>query len=423
MFETASVLIVMAAFFGYINHHTLKLPFAIGITIGGLLSSGFVLLFDALFPGWGLGAAVLSAVEGVAFPTALLNGMLSFLLFAGALHVDLSQLRARARSIFTLASAGLLLSTFLVGFGAYLVFQVAGLDIALVYCLVFGALISPTDPVAVLGIMRAAGAPEEQEVTIVGESLFNDGVGVVVFLVLSAFAFHTGHGGTSGGDITMVLLEEVGGGLVLGLGAGLVIYLAMRSLNEPHLEVLMSVALVMGITSLALRLHFSAPLACVVAGLFIGNHGRMYAMSDATRETLDLVWEFIDELLNAVLFLLVGLEVVALSGLSLTTNTIAASLVLVFVTLGARFVSVSIPIAMFKKSEGFGSGTIRVLTWGGLKGGISVALALSLPEFEGRAAILTATYLVVIFSIIVQGLTVGKLVKRIQRRRAASTGG
>ena len=225
-----------------------------------------------------------------------------------------------------------------------------------------------------------------------------------------------GHGSMGGGAIALLVLEEVAGGVLLGLGAGYLTYLAMRSLDEPHLEVLMSVALVMLLTTVALRLHVSAPLACVVAGLFIGNTGRMFAMSKKTEETLDLVWEFIDEALNAILFLLVGLEVVLLFELDLQTGLLIAAGLAVPLALVARFISVAVPIKTVGRVDGFKEGAIRVLTWGGLKGGISVALALSLPDFEGRAAVLCSTYSIVIFSIIVQGLTVGRLVEKLRAK-------
>jgi CPA1 family monovalent cation:H+ antiporter len=418
VFNTVTILTVTAAFFAYINHKTLKLPFTIGIMIGGLLASATILLLHTFLPYWGIGNNVLSLLHSIDFPTTLLNGMLSFLLFAGALHVDLGQLRQRARSILTLATMGVILSTFLIGAGTYGLIHLLGSNLPFICCLVFGALISPTDPVAVLGIMKAAGAPIDQEVTIVGESLFNDGVGVVVFTLLLAIAV-----GASSGEatslpmhISLVFLKEVVGGLLLGFTFGYITYRVMHTLNEPHLEVFMSVALVMTITAVAIKLHTSAPLACVVAGLFIGNHGRMFAMSDETRQTLDLIWEFIDVALNAVLFLLVGLEVVHLANTDFTSTVIFVSLLAVPLSLAARFISVAIPVKIFRRRDRFTRGTTRVLTWGGLKGAISIALALSLPsDFEGRTLVITATYAVVIFSIIVQGLTVGYLIKSLVR--------
>jgi len=346
---------------------------------------------------------------GIDFTEALLHGMLSFLLFAGALHVDLSELMSKLRPILILATFGVLIEAALIAGASFALFGWFGFPVPFAYCLVFGALIAPTDPVAVLGIMRAAGAPRGHEVKIVGESLFNDGIGVVLFTVLLR---HTGRGQLGAAELGFLLAEEVLGGVLIGLLLGWIAYLAMRSLDEHNLEILISVALVMGVTVVAFRLHASAPLACVVAGLFIGNQGRRLAMSDRTRDALDLVWGFIDEALNAVLFLLVGLEVLAIS---LGVNHVLAGMAMIPVALAARYVSVALPIYSLSRFETFTPGAVAVLTWGGLKGGISVALALSLPPFEGREVILTATYAVVVFSIVVQGLTVGRLIRRVAR--------
>jgi CPA1 family monovalent cation:H+ antiporter len=320
----------------------------------------------------------------------------------------------------TLATVGVVLSAGLIGLGSYGLFNQLGLAVPLTWCLVFGALISPTDPVAVLGIMRSAGAPRSLEVKVVGESLLNDGVGVVLFTILLAVARgSTAHGEEPGaGHFLQTAFVEVAGGLLLGLVAGYLAYRAMRSLDEPNLEILISVALVMGVSLLSFRLHASAPLACVVAGLFIGNHGRRFAMSDRTRTALDLVWEFLDEGLNAVLFLLVGLEVVV--AVRYEAPSLAAGVLMIPLALGARAVSVALPIEALRRVESFTPGVVRVLTWGGLKGGISVALALSLPAFPGRAVVLTVTYVVVLFSIIVQGLTVGRVVRLVATGAADS---
>ena len=413
LFDTAAILIVVAAIFALANHHLLKLPFTIGLVVAGLAASATIVVVDLAFPTLGVGPVVRSLIEEIDFTRALMHGMLGFLLFAGALHVNLEDLLAKRTPVLALASVGLLLSTAIVGAGAYGVFRLLGIEVPLTYCFVFGALISPTDPIAVLGIMKSVGAPKSLETKVAGESLFNDGFGVVVFSLLLAAA-GAGHGpdahsGVSGGAVLNVFVREVVGGTALGFAFGFLTYLAMRGLEEPNLEVFLSVALVMAITVVAGRLHTSGPLACVIAGLLIGNRGRRLAMMDRTRLALDVVWSFIDEALNAVLFLLVGLEVLAIS---FDGRFVGAALVLIPVVLGARFLSVLVPVSVLRLRQDFSPGVVRILTWGGLKGAISVALALSLPVFPGREAVLAATYAVVIFSILVQGLTIGRLIRR-----------
>jgi len=419
LFDTATVLLVLAAVSAYVNHRYLRLPFTIGIALSGLAASLGVLALDALRPGWGLGDTVRRAIEAnVDFHESLLHGMLSFLLFAGSLHVDIGELFARKVPVFVLASVGVALSTLAVAGGSFFVFRAVGPEVPFAVCLVFGALISPTDPVAVLGILKTLGVPRSLEIKIAGESLFNDGIGVVAFLVLGALAFGGAHGATGAPNVVEIFAVEVLGGLLLGLVAGAVCYAAMKSLDHPNLEVLFSVALVMGITSLAFQLHTSAPLACVVAGLFIGNRGRRFAMSDEVRSALDHVWSFLDEALNAVLFLLIGLEVLAVR---FEGSHLLAAVLVIPLALGARLASVAAPLRLLRGLRyAFTPGAVSILTWGGLKGGISVALALSLrPRFEAAGAIatydaiLSATYAVVLFSIVVQGLTVGHLVRRV----------
>jgi len=422
IFDTAALLLVLASVFAFLNHRFLRLPISIGITVSGLAASLLVLALDAVAPAAGIGDTVRSLVQGIDFYESLMHGMLSFLLFAGAMHVDLGALLERKGPILTLASIGVAISTAVVGYGSYLLFSLVGIDVPLAYCLVFGALISPTDPIAVLAIMKSMGAPPSLEVKVGGESLFNDGIGVVVFTGLLAAAGGASHGAAEdsvGAAFVLELLAlEVAGGIGLGLLGGYLCYLAMRRLDERNLEVLFSFALVMGITFVAFQLHASAPLACVVAGLLIGNPGRRLAMSERTRQGLDLVWGFIDEALNAVLFLLVGVEVLALEFVPVH---LGAALLAVPLVLGARLGSVWLPLAVLRRlRHEFAPGTVRVLTWGGLKGAISVALALSLPPFPGREAVLTATYAVVLFSIVVQGLTVGRLIRRVVPAEAAA---
>ncbi|MEZ4654411.1 MAG: cation:proton antiporter, partial [Candidatus Eisenbacteria bacterium] len=361
IFDTAAILVVLAAVLGLFNHHVLRLPFAIGLLVSALVASMLVLALDALVPSWAIGDEIRTAVAQIDFHTALMHGMLSFLLFAGALHLDLEDLLSRKVPILLLASVGLLISTAVVGFGAYYVFRALDLGVSLGHALVFGALISPTDPIAVLGILKSAGAPRGLEIKVAGESLFNDGFAVLVFTVLLAAVGsgnHGAHGGDGGFSVATVLtifLKEVVGGVALGLFGGLLVYRAMRALDEPNLEILLSVALVMGITVVAFRLHTSAPLACVVAGLFIGNHGRRLAMSDRTRNALDITWSFLDETLNAVLFLLVGLEVVAIST---DGPHLLAAVATVPIALLARWVSVSIPALALRARQELPAGTI-----------------------------------------------------------------
>jgi monovalent cation:H+ antiporter, CPA1 family len=417
LLDAAAVLLVLAAAFGLFNHHVLKLPFAIGLLVSGLLASFCVLGFDAALPSWNAGERIRALVLEINFAETVLSGMLSLLLFAGALHTDLTKLKKRLATILALASFGVLISTALAGGAAYLLFRAFDVQIHVIWCLVFGALISPTDPIAVLGIMKAAKAPKQLEIKVIGESLFNDGTGVVVFTILVGVgvALMTGSEAAadeamSAGRVTTLLVKEIVGGLGLGLVAGYVCYRALRTLDEPNLEILISFATVFAIGFVASRLHFSAPLAAVTAGLLIGNSGRRTAMSERTEQTLDIVWTFVDELLNAVLFLLIGIEVFAID--YSRASYLWAAAALIPAVLLARFVGVFLPVTLLRLKREIDRGTVRVLTWGGLKGGISVALAMKLPEFEGRNAVLTVTYGIVVFSIIVQGLTVGKLIRR-----------
>lgn len=411
LFDTTAILLAMAAFFGFINHRYFRLPSTIGLLLGGLLASAGVLALDALFPQFGLGADIRQTLQQIDFPQFLMHGMLGFLLFAGALHVNFDDLLENKWPILILATVGVVISTVAIGWGSYWVFHLLGFPIPLSTCLVFGALISPTDPIAVLGIMKSVGAPKSLEIKVAGESLLNDGVGVVVFSVLLAAAGGSVHGGGPDAiSIGAVFIREVFGGIVLGLGAGLLVYQAMKRIDEPNLEVLLSGALVTGIIFIAFQFHLSAPLGCVVAGLFIGNHGRHFAMTKSTRQALDSVWSFADYSMNAVLFLLLGLEIVLFS---FSGKHLLSMIVMIPLVLCARFSSVSIPVSLLKLSHEFTPGAIKILTWGGLRGGISVALALSLPDLVGRDAVLSATYGIVIFSILVQGMTMGPLIRRL----------
>ena len=335
-----------------------------------------------------------------------MQGMLSFLLFAGALHVDLASLSNQKWVITSLATVGLLISTFLVGVSSWWILGVLGFQIDLIWCLLFGSLISPTDPIAVLAILKTAGAPASLETKIAGESLFNDGIAVVVFIVLLSIA--AGGDEATAGHIGMLFLEEAVGGVVFGLAIGYLAFLMLRGVDNYTVEILITLALVAGGYAIAGVIHVSGPIAMVVSGLLIGNHGRAFAMSDKTREHLDTFWELVDEILNAVLFVLIGFEVLVLS---FSSDIIIAGVIMIFVILLARFISVVIPVFVLRASHQFTAGVTKILTWGGLRGGISVALALSLPAGEARDIILPITYVVVVFSILVQGLTVGKLIR------------
>ena len=311
-----------------------------------------------------------------------MKGLLSFLLFAGALHVDLETLLSRRWAILTMATVGILLSTAIVAGLAFYGFEALGFEVPFAVCLVFGALISPTDPVAVIGILKYVEVPETLKAKIAGESLFNDGVGVVLYTALVAYAFGGGeHGGFSLAGAAELLLVEVVGGIGLGLGAGYLAYRAMRSINEHNLEVLITLALVMGTYALASQLHLSGPLAVVVAGLFIGNHGKRFAMSETTRDHVDTFWSLLDEMLNSLLFLAIGFEVVAITR---TGQLMMAAALAVPIVLVARWVSVAGPITLLGLRREFTRGAIPVLTWGGLRGGISVALALALPPSPSK---------------------------------------
>lgn len=401
----AAWLISLAAIFSYLNYRFIKLPTTIGIMLIALLLSLGLLL--ARYLGWSdleiRAAAILRSVD---FYEALMNGMLSFLLFAGALHVNLEDLAKQKWVILLLATVGVVLSTFLVGTLSWLTLTELGLSIPYIYCLLFGALISPTDPIAVMGVLKSVGVSKSLETKIAGESLFNDGVGVVVFLVLLGIA--AGSQIPTTASVSMLLLQETGGGLLFGLMIGLLAYAMLRSIDNYQVEVLITLAVVTGGYALASYWHFSGPIAMVVAGLVIGNHGRLFAMSDKTREHLDTFWELIDEILNAILFVLIGLEVLVLS---FRGEYLLAAVAIIPMILLVRFVSVGLPITLLGRFRNFSPRVIQIMTWGGLRGGISVALALSLPLGSERDIVVAITYVVVVFSIVVQGLTIGPLVR------------
>ena len=409
MLDIVALLITLTALFSYLNRRFIKLPTTIGVMVLAMLLSLMLMSLGELgyAPVEQRAEAIIASVD---FNQVLMEGMLSLLLFAGALHVDLEELARKKWPIGVLATVGVVASTFLVGIASWIVLELLfGISISLLYCLLFGALISPTDPIAVLGILKSAGAPKSLEIKIAGESLFNDGIAVVVFAILLSLAL--GGAEVTIGSILLLFAEEALGGIAFGLAIGYIAYRLLRSIDSYDVEILITLALVLGGYALAIHLHVSGPIAMVVAGLMIGNHGRRLAMSETTREHLDAFWEMIDEILNAVLFVLIGLEVAILT---FERDYLLASLFIVPLVLLARLVCVGIPVTVMRRWFGFEftPHAIKIMTWGGLRGGISVALALSLPAGPERHIILALTYIVVLFSILVQGLTVGPLIRK-----------
>ncbi|MBU4235664.1 MAG: sodium:proton antiporter [Proteobacteria bacterium] len=407
LFEITAILMVLTALFSFINYRMLRMPTTIGVMFIALVFSlGIVSL------GW-LGidigqAGVAQMLETIDFNQALLHGMLSFLLFAGAMHINLNDLKSQKWAITILATAGVVVSTFIVGSLTWLVLDFLGFPTSFLYCLLFGAIISPTDPVAVIGILKTVGIPKGLETKIAGESLFNDGIGVVVFLILLELAL--GGGDITVGGVALLFVEEAVGGALLGLAIGMLAYQMLKRVNNYQVEVIITLALVMGGYALADRIHTSGPIAMVVAGLLIGNHGRAFAMSEVTRRRLDDFWELMDEILNALLFMLIGLEMLVMP---FTPALLIAGLAAIMITLFARWASVGGAVFLMRTFRPFSPGAIKILTWGGLRGGISVALALSIPAVPERSTIVTITYIIVVFSIITQGMTLGRLVKQI----------
>jgi monovalent cation:H+ antiporter, CPA1 family len=422
LFDLLAGLVVMAAGFSFVNSRLLKLPTTIGLMILSLVFSLALFALGLYVPA--VAQQTRAVMEQFDFNQVLLHGMMGFLLFAGALHVDLGDLAQQKEPIAVLATVGVLLSTFIVGVLTWGAFALIGFNLRFIDCLLFGALISPTDPIAVIGLLKQMGAPKTLEVQIAGESLFNDGIGVVLFMGLLEVAtgdvdFHISH-------LAFLFLREAAGGAVFGLAIGLLVYRMLKSVDNYQVEILLSLALVWGGSSLAEALHVSGPIAMVVAGLLIGNQGRSFAMSKTTKEHLDVFWELVDASLNAVLFVAIGIELLILK---FTASYLTAGLLAVVIVLVARAVSVGLPVWLLRRSERFDPSLVPMLTWGGLRGGISVALALSLPgEAAGdtiprREVILATTYVVVVFSILVQGLTVGPMTRRFIRRRPEIIGG
>lgn len=411
LFVVSTILIVLSALFGYINVRFLKLPNTIGLMIIAII---FTL---GLFLSSLIDSSILNMAENligkIDFKTVLLDVMLGFLLFAGALHTNFDLLKVQRWPILVFATVGVLTSTFIVGIFVYYAFGLLGFDLQFIHCLLFGALISPTDPIAVLGIMKNAGVPKILETKIVGESLFNDGVGVVVFLTIYSIATvgDGAHGGSSANDIIVLFGQEVLGGIAFGAFIGFVSYKMLKSIDNYEIEVMITLACVMGGYVLAHYLHLSAPLAMVVAGLIVGNNTvREVAMSDITEEFVDKFWELVDMLLNALLFVLIGLELLIIK---FEIAYLIAGVMAVVLVLAGRFLSLVLPVKLFSKKLGFLPFTASLMTWGGLRGGISIALALSLTNAMNKDLFITVTYVVVVVSIILQGLTIGKVSKKL----------
>jgi CPA1 family monovalent cation:H+ antiporter len=409
-FDVAAVLLAVAALFGYVNRRFLRLPSASGTLLVALVSSAFVIVTDKMLPGLGLDGFISEFMGRIDFNETLMRGMLSFLLFAGSLRVDLRWLLEQKWVVVSLATVGVALSTAIVGFMASWTFRAIGSPIPLIDCFIFGTLISPTDPVAVLGLLKELRAPRSLEALIAGESLFNDGVGVVAFLgVVSLAGLALDLPPLSGAaGLSVFFAREVAGGTALGLTLGYIGFQMLRRVDDHPLELLITLALAMFIYSVSFTIRVSGPIAVVVAGLLIGNAGRRLAMSDNTREHVDAFWSMVDEVLNAVLFLLIGLEVFAVP---MDRSKFTAALLAVPIVLVARLISVALPISVSSLRR-HAIQLIPILTWGGLRGGISVAMVLSLPPFPARDWLLACTYAVVVFSILVQGLTMKPLLER-----------
>ncbi len=406
MLDIAAACLVVTALLAYVNHRFIGLPTTIGVMAAALVLSLLILALDAV----GIASELLtfekSLLRQIDFSEVLMQGMLSLLLFAGAMHVDLSELKSYRWQIFTLAVVGTLASTVIVGFLMWWLLPLVGMPLPLLYCLLFGALISPTDPIAVMGILKSANAPQNLELVIAGESLFNDGVGVVIFALLVG-VLASGTTPTVGSALHLLLMEA-GGGLVFGFVLGYVTYRMLKSIDQYQVEVLLTLAAVVGGYALASHIHVSGPLAMVVAGVMVGNQGRALAMSDVTRRYVDMFWELMDEILNAILFVLLGMEFLVIS---FSLHIVMAGVLAIAATLMARLLTVGAPVTLFTRAFKLPTGSWKVLTWGGLRGGISVALALSLPPGPARETILALTYCVVVFSILGQGLTVKRVVR------------
>jgi len=404
LYYSFSALIVLASIFAYINYRFLKLPSTIGIMVIAISVSIFLILFgEMVLPKTFV--KLNHMMSSIDFTEVLMGAMLNFLLFAGGIHISINDLKEQFRPVFIFSTVGVIISTFVVGFGIFYLLPLVGLKIPLLYCLVFGSLISPTDPVAVLSILKLSKVPKSLETKVAGESLFNDGVAVVVFTVMIQLAM--GKEVDLGlENIAMLLLHEAGGGLLLGVGLGWVTSKLMREVDDYIISVLVSLSVVMGGYLVARQLHVSGPLTMVAAGLFMGNFNINFKMKSATKDYLIKFWELIDEILNAILFLFIGFELLMIKDLH---NFIVPGFLVIIVVLFARFISIWMPSKFMSAKNKFTKRTIKVLVWGGIRGGVSIALALSLPKNEYSTTIISITYFVVVFSIVVQGLSIGRI--------------
>ena len=419
--DIPAILLILATIFGAINYKFVKLPHTIGLMIVALVASLSLIALDLTFPFLGMSILVNEFLGNIDFNVTLMQGMLSFLLFAGALHVDLDQLLENKWTILAFASIGVLVSSFVIGGGFWLISGAVGLSLPFLVCLLLGVMVSPTDPVAVLGVLKTLQVPSPLKAKIAGESLFNDGVAVVLFSVLVSLVF--GNGGEEGLEtsfqltsVIWLLTKEALGGLFLGLISGFIAFWLLRQIDDYVLEVLITLALVTGAYSIALHLHLSGPIAMVIAGLLIGNQGTSLAMSETTRMHVEMFWELVDEILNSVLFLLIGLKIVFLfqhSSYEIAYPLlISLFIAITLLSLFARFVAIALPVQIKSINSEVNPGTVPILTWAGIRGGVSVALALSLPSSSESELLLFVTYLVVLFSVAIQGLTIENVIKR-----------
>ena len=409
LYDALAILTVLAAIFGYVNHRFIRLPDTIGVMLISLAASLAIIAIGYFQPA--VFKEITRFIRNIDFYTVLVRIMLSFLLFAAAIHIDAHELRRLRVPILTFSTLSVLLSTVIVGMLLYLLCRVFSQPIAFIYCLLFGALISPTDPIAVMSILKKAGIPNSLEVKIAGESLFNDGVGIVLFLCIYEIAV-SGIQNLSAMNVVVLFLRQAGGGIALGFALGYTGYLLLRTIDYYQVEVMITLAIVMGGYLFAEVLGVSGPLAMVVAGIITGNKSRLYGMSDLSRDYLDKFWGLVDNLLNALLFLLLGFEMLVIP---FSPAWLLLGGMTIVVVLAARYLSVWLPIRILRLRTGFQKNSIGILTWGGLRGGLSVALALSLPAAMHGEFFLVITYIVVLFSIVVQGLTIGLLAAK--RRR------
>lgn len=409
MFELFSIVIVLSAMFAYINHRFIKMPSTIGLMLLALILSIVVLILGKSLPV--VENFVLQNLKALDFSKLLLEAMLSFMLFAGAIHIHFDDLKKEKFSIIMFSTFSVLLSTFLVGFATQFILSLFSVTVPFTQALLFGALISPTDPISVLAILKKAGVSKSLETKIAGESLFNDGVAVVVFLTILSVA--SGNEEFSFTSSILLIGKEAVGGILFGALIGLIGFKLIKSIDHYQTEVLITLALVMGGYALAQHLHISGPLAMVVSGLLIGNQGKELGMSNITQEYIDKFWELIDEILNAILFVLIGLELLLFD---FNSAIIITGLILIIIVLIIRFISVWIPSLLISLNEKITKNALFILTWGGLRGGISIALALSIPESLNKNIWVGITYIIVCFSILVQGLTIGKLAEKYNPR-------